>query len=165
VSLRGLLEAGVAILLATLTASLPAFADKMAPSTPEHVAEALADLQQGKTARARTALRQAIGDHREPADARDHAREALDQLKKGHVREAKIHATNGAAVEHLTYALRALNAGRLTGSESATNHLIEAKAIAKVRRYATAAIKAIRNHSIADARRDIKAGLRAANRE
>jgi hypothetical protein len=165
VSLRGIVQAGVAVLLATLTACLPAFADKMAPSTPEHVTEALAELQLGKTARARIALREAIGDQREPADARDHAKEALDQLKNGNVKKAKMHATNGAAVEHLTYALRALNTGRLTGSESATNHLTEAKAISKVRKYATAAIEAIKNHSVADARRDIKAGLKVANKE
>ncbi len=91
-----------------------------------------------------------------------HAKEALAALKRGDRAMARMHAGNGAAVEHFTYALRALQAGQ---AMIARGHLSEALALRKVHRYARAAIAAIDRGDRNGARREIKAGLRAANND
>ena len=91
-----------------------------------------------------------------------HAKEALAALKRGDRAMARMHAGNGAAVEHFTYALRALQAGQ---AMIARGHLSEALALRKVHRYARAVIAAIDRGDRNGARREIKAGLRAANND
>ena|SRR5690349_3290948 len=110
-------------------------------------------------------LNKAIGEKLEPKNARMHAQEALAALKKGDKATAKMHATNGAGVEHFTYALRALNAGMLTGTGSAEDHLGEASALSKFHKQAAAAIKAIEKKNVKSARKHIKAGLALTNKE
>ncbi len=133
-------------------------------STPEHVAAALAAFKHHHPEMASVDLRMAMAMKAEPTAARGHAREALYALKGHDVAVAEMHAANGAAVEHLTYALRALHAGHLTGSMSAADHLGEAVALPRVRKDAKAAIRAIKRRDIKAARQHILAGLKTANK-
>ena len=169
---RSALGASIAV-LAVASAPAPALAAPgvarvaamtmpMASSTPEHVSEALAALEKNRVPQARAALRRAIHTNTEPMDARMHARESLAALKMGDRAMARMHAAKGAAVEHLTYALQALQAGH---TDMARDHLTEALALPKVHKYARSAIAAIKHGDHAGARRDISAGLKAANHE
>jgi hypothetical protein len=157
--------AAIAAIMAATIGGGQAVVNAMSSGPPEYVAEALAALQHGKAASAKKDLQMALASRREPKDARGHAREALDALDKGDTKTAKKHATNGAAVEHLTYALRALNVGHLTGSGSAEDHLGESVHLRKVHKQALAAIKAIKRHDVKAARKQIVAGLEVANKE
>ncbi len=131
-----------------------------APSAPEHVAEALAALGRGETDTARKELQRAVASNTEPKSARGHAREALNALTVGDPAMARVHAENGAAVEHLTYALRALGARKPI---AARGHLREALGIARVHAEAKAAIAALKNGDRAQARHHILAGLKQAS--
>jgi hypothetical protein len=164
-SLRPVHLAALAAVLLPLAGAAPCPAGMMAPSTPEYAADALTELQQGRLAEARSDLTICAADHREPAAAREHAREALDALGRDNLAGAKLHASGGAAVEHFTWALRALRKGRLTGPEGAGAHLREAKGIPKVRAQARAALRALHRRHLAAARKHIEAGLRLANSE
>jgi hypothetical protein len=169
---RSALGASIAVLgvvsvpapaLATPSASrTSAMTMPRASSTPEHVSEALVALEKNRLPEARAALRRAIHTNAEPTDARMHARESLSALTMGDRAMARMHAANGAAVEHLTYALQALQAGQ---TDMARGHLTEALALPKVHKYARSAIAAIKHGDRAGARRDISAGLKAANQE
>jgi len=134
----------------------------MGSSTPEHVAEALAALRSGRISQARADVRRAIHSPEEPMDARMHAKEVVTSLNMGDRAMALTHAANGAAVEHLTYALAALQARHPL---TARGHLIEALALRRVHKYAKAAISAVDRGDRRGARREIRAGLKAANRD
>ncbi len=148
--------------LTTAPFARPSMQMPMGASTPEHVAEALADLREGHVAAARVDLRRAIRAQTEPMQARMHAKEALKALGSSDRAMAQMHAANGAAVEHLTYAMDALSMGH---PDMALSHLREARSLPRVHKYAKAAIAAIRRHESTAARQQIKAGLRAANHE
>jgi hypothetical protein len=125
-------------LIASLALLAPAAsAMEMDSGSPEHVADALAALQAHKNASAKMHLKEAIATKAEPKAARDHAKEALSALNKGNRAMAIDHATNGAAVEHLTYALSALQAKKIA---TAKKHLMEARGLGP---YATAAKRAL----------------------
>ena len=109
----------------------------MGSGSPEHVADAVAALRAHHNAEARTHLKTAIKTMGEPKAARDHAKEALAQLNAGHAGKALEHAVNGAAVEHLTYALSALQAGK---NKVARGHLTETEGLLP---YAAAAKRAL----------------------
>lgn len=134
----------------------------MGSSTPEHVAEALAALKKGQISQARVDLRRAIHSKDEPMDAGMHAKEAVAALNTGDRAMALMHAANGAAVEHLTYALDALRAGHFA---MARGHLGEALSLPRVRKYAKAAISAVDRGDRSGARREIRVGLKAANHD
>ena len=115
---------------------------EMDMGSPEHVADALAALQAHKNAAAKKHLREAIATKEEPKCARDHAKEALDAINAGKRAMAIDHATNGAACEHLTFALSALQAKK---TATARHHLTEAsdlKPYAADAKRALAALKA-----------------------
>src|SRR3954452_3114249 len=109
----------------------------MDSGSPEHVADAVAALRAHHNAQAREHLKTAIATMAEPKAAREHAKEALAELKLGHRDMALEHAVNGAAVEHLTYALAALQGGK---TRTAREHLTEAGGLQP---YAAAAKRAI----------------------
>jgi hypothetical protein len=115
-----------------------------AKRTPEHVANAYKALTAGKSKHVvRAALLAAIRDKSEPAAAASHAQEAMMALAIGTRKSATEHAENGAAVEHFTYAMMALDAGRLTGMGSASDHLKEALSLPHYKKFANAALSAI----------------------
>src|SRR3954453_20241212 len=121
-------------LLACLALLAPAAAAmEMDSGSPEHVADALAALRAHKNAAAKMHLKEAIATKAEPKAARDHAKEALAALKRANRAEAIEHATNGPAVEHLTYALAALQEKKIA---VAKEHLAEAR---ELEPYASAA--------------------------
>jgi len=109
----------------------------MDAGTPEHVADAVAALRAHHNAQARKHLKTAIATMAEPKAAREHAQEALDELTAGHRGKALEHAINGAAVEHLTYALAALQEGK---TKVGRHHLTETE---DLQPYAAAAKRAI----------------------
>jgi hypothetical protein len=132
----------------------------MGASQPEHVAAAYAAINKFRLSAAAKDLRAAIKDSSEPAKARAHAREAYDALGANHVHVAAGHAEHGAAVEHLTYALAALNAGE---DATAKDHLGEAKQLDIVSSQAKRALADIGAHKDAAAVRAVKAGLKVAD--
>ncbi len=140
----------------------PAMTMPMGNAMPEYVATAYAALRHRHTKAATADLQKAVATKAEPKAARAHAREALAALEHHDGPMAEMHAAKGAAVEHLTYARQALQAGH---AEMARGHLVEALALPKVRKYAKAAIAAIKGGHRAGARRQIEAGLNAANHD
>jgi hypothetical protein len=115
-------------LIACFAVAAPAAsAMDMGMGSPEHVASALAQLKAHHNAKAKHFLKLAISTKAEPKAARDHAKEALTALNGGKRTMAIDHATNGAAVEHLTYALSALQAKKIAEGRM---HLMEAKDLA-----------------------------------
>ena len=125
-------------------------------ASPEHVAAALTALEAGKHATARTQLKAAIATAAEPPKAREHARAALRALTVGKFKQARRHAANGAAVEHLTYALGALRAGH---TATAMGHLEEAAMLPRVAAKARLALTDIAAHKVTAAIKAIQAGL------
>ncbi len=134
----------------------------MGAAMPEHASAALAALGRHATAVALRELRAAASSTAEPAATRGHAREASAAISKGDLAMARLHAANGAAVEHLTYALRALIAGSVT---EARGHLGEAAALPKVASQARAALGALRRGNRIQAQRDIRNALKTANKD
>ena len=124
-----------------LLAPAGAAAMEMGMGSPEHVADALAALQAHKNASAKMHLKEAIATKAEPKCARDHAQEALDAVNGGKRAMAIDHATNGAACEHLTYAVSALQAGKV---KIARGHLMEASDLAPYRKLATRALSELK---------------------
>jgi hypothetical protein len=153
-----------ALILAALTiAAVAVPAAAMSGQTPEHVSDAYKALTAGKpSAVAAADLHAAIGDQAEPAKARADASGALAALTQGGRALATDPAMHGAAVEHFTYALRALNAGDLTGTGSASDHLTDALALPEFHQYAQTALSAISAHNVRAAKAAARAGLHAA---
>lgn len=145
-------------LLATIALLAPAGATamEMGSGSPEHVADALAALQQHHTAKAKMHLKEAIATRGEPKCARDHAQEALDALKAGKRGVAIDHATNGAACEHLTYALAALQEQH---AAEAREHLLETRELAAYARDAKRALAALKAGKRATAIRIVRNAL------
>jgi hypothetical protein len=130
---------------------------------PEHLSDAYRALKAGKkTSVVRNDLLAAIADKSEPSAARASAQVALMALAIGTRKSATEHAENGAAVEHFTYALRAINAGRLTGKGSASDHLTEARALPHYKSFARTALNAIAHGKKQAAKTATNNGLRAA---
>jgi hypothetical protein len=120
-----------------LVAPAGAWAMEMEMGSPEHVEEALAALKAHKNAAAKKHLKEAIATKAEPKCARDHAKEALEALNAGKRSMAIDHATNGAACEHLTLALSALQAGK---TAEGRHHLMEAAELKPYKRLAEKAL-------------------------
>lgn len=130
-----------------------------AESSPEHVAAGLAALKAHHADTARRELRAALSASGEPAGARAHARAALAALAADKLPQAQTHAADGAAVEHLTYALGALRAHH---PAEAAGHLQEAAELRHVRSAARRALADIAAHHTAAAIRAVRAGLKRA---
>lgn len=128
-----------------------------AERSPEHVAAGLAALEAHDVGTARKQLRAALSASGEPAGARAHARDALAALAVGKLGQAQAHAANGAAVEHLTYALGAL---RTHHPAEAAGHLHEATDLPQARSAALRALADIAAHHTAAAIRAVRAGLK-----
>lgn len=156
---RGVLLAVSVAVVATLGVPVALAATQ----TPEHVSDAYKALVAGKKSSVVSADLQAASANKfEPSMARGHAQEALAALSNGNRATATMHAQNGAAVEHFTYALRELNKGHLIRKGGASDHLIEALALPHYTVYARAALKAIARGNKAAASKDTINGLNAA---
>jgi hypothetical protein len=139
-----------------LVAPAGAWAMDMEMGSPEHVEEALAALKAHKNAAAKKHLKEAIATKAEPKCARDHATEALEALNAGKRAMAIDHATNGAACEHLTFALGALQAKK---DAEARHHLGEARELSAYANYAKRALAALKAGKRADAIRITRTAL------
>lgn len=137
-------------------------AESMSMGPPENVAAAYAALKAGHLSAARADLNKAIATPAEPAMARGHAQEALAALTQHKLATARMHAQNGAAVEHFTYALSALNQGTKSAHAIARGHLEEASGLPMYRRYADAALAALAARKFASAKAKTRQGLHAA---
>lgn len=134
----------------------------MTTSSPEHVADAYAALEAGHVKAAKADLKKAIATSAEPKVARGHAQEALDAVNHHKLATARMHAQNGAAVEHFTYALSALNQGTQSAGAIARGHLQEAAALPMYKKYANAALAAITRRDFGTAKAKTRQGLHAA---
>lgn len=146
----------VALILGLAVLAPAAGAMDMAMGSPEHVAAALTALKAGHDLKARHALHAAVTTDAEPAAARHHASAALKALGDGHRAAAIADATKGAAVEHLTYALSAVEAKH---DKVAADHLMEATELAPVASDARTAQHALKTGHRATAIRYIRMGL------
>ncbi len=154
------------VLAALATAVLfgaSARAMSMSANPPEHVADAFAALKAGHLRAAKHDLTKAIATSAEPKMARTHAQEALATLAQHEIAAARMHAENGAAVEHFTYALRVLNQATQTANAMARAHLNEAMSLPRYRKYARAALAALTKREFAIAKAKTRRGLHAAD--
>lgn len=119
---------------------------KMSSRQPEHDATALAGLQAHPAAATRE-LRAALASRYEPPAAKRDARKALALIAQ-HKAQAVLATTQGAAVEHFSYALQALNAH---SPQTAAGHLMEASNLPAFSRAATQSLAAIKAHDTARA--------------
>jgi len=117
---------------------------QMSSSQPEHEATALAALQ-AHPATATRELRAALASRFEPQAAKRDAREALMLIGQHKGAPAALSATQGAAVEHLSYALAALTAH---DPKTAAGHLMEASSLPAFSRPANDALAVINAHDI-----------------
>ncbi len=157
------LSLAVAALATVALYGASAQAMPMSVSSPEHVADAFAALKAGHLKAATADLNKAIVTSAEPQMARMHAKEALASLKQHKIAAARMHSENGAAVEHFTYALRALNQGMASATAMARPHLKEALALPMYKKYAQAALVALAKHNLAAAKAKTRQGLHAAD--
>ncbi len=120
---------------------------QMSSSQPEHDATALAALAalQAHPATATRELRAALASRFEPQAAKRDAREALMLIGQHKGAPAALPATQGAAVEHLSYALAALTAH---DPKTAAGHLMEASSLPAFSRPANDALSVINAHDI-----------------
>ena len=152
----------VAALATTALYGASAQAMSMSLGSPEHVAAAYAALKAGHLSAAKADLHEAIATPAEPATARGHAQEALAALAQRKLATARMHAQNGAAVEHFTYALTALNQGTERADALAHGHLVEASGLPRYAKYADSALLALAARKFAIAKAKTRQGLHAA---
>lgn len=151
------------VLAALATAALygaSTHAMPMNTRSPEHVADAFAALKAGRLSAAKDDLTKAIATSAEPKMARMHAQEALATLAQHKIATARMHAENGAAVEHFTYALRALD--QATQRAIARARLREALSLPMYKKFALVALAALAKREFAIARAETRRGLHAA---
>jgi hypothetical protein len=129
---------------------------QMSSMQPENDAAALAALRAHDTKAATRDLRAALGSRNESVAAKRYARQALLLVGQHKTLPAEMPGMQGAAVEHLTYALAALNA---RDPKTATGHLMEASMLAPAFRAAAAALAAIKAHNIARAASVVRGAL------
>jgi hypothetical protein len=134
----------------------------MSAGSPEHDADAFAALTVGNASLAKKDLNKATADSSEPQMARMHAHEALASLTQHKPAAARMHAENGAAVEHFTYALHALHHNKIGTDAMARSHLNEALALAPFKKYAKAALAALGRKDRSTATAATRQGLKAA---
>jgi hypothetical protein len=131
---------------------------QMTSRQPEHDADALAALMTHNPTAAARDLRSALASHYEPAASKTYARRALTLLGEKKGTQASVPTTDGAAVEHLTWALSALNADQ---PATASGHLMEAAELPPAAAAAKAALTALAALDNAKAIRTVRGALKS----